>query len=219
MSTIFDTASGNIAQAGDTTAAIAQGGLPAQSMNSYINPHRSMVLDDTVNRLQDQFQMRLGQIGDQAVAGGAFGGSRHGVVEGMAFDDYMRNVGEVSNQINQQGYDSALNAGFRDVDQRMNAAGQLHGMGMNEYNLGRTIMQDQAGFGQQQQNLNQAILDIANGMFGQYTSSPSNAQSWLSGILQGSPLQGNVTQSTKPGLFDYLGLGLQTGFGGASGGK
>lgn len=219
MSTIFDTASGNISQGGNVTGQIAQGGMPAQSMNAYINPYRSMVLDDTMGRLQDQFQMRLGQIGDNAAASGAYGGSRHGVVEGMAFDDYMRNVSETAHRVNQTGFDTALNAGFQDVNQRLGAAGQLHGMGMNEYNLGRNIMQDQAGFGQQQQGLNQAILDIANGMFESYTGSPGNAASWLGSLLQGSPLQGNQTQTTKPGLYDYLGLGLQSGFGGSSGGK
>ena len=113
MSTIFDTAGGNLSQSTAVTGDIAAGGMPAQSMNAYINPHRSMVLDDTVNRLQDQFQMRLGQIGDSASAAGAYGGSRHGVVEGMAFDDYLRNVGEVSNAMNTQGFDRALDAGDR----------------------------------------------------------------------------------------------------------
>ena len=107
-----------------------------------------------------------------------------------------------------------MDAGFRDVGMQQGAANSLFGMGMDQYNLGRTFLGDQAQQGQQQQNLNQSILGLADQYLNQYLQSPGNASSQLGQILQGSPLMGNTTQTMQPGLYDYLGLGLQAGFGG-----
>lgn len=205
----FDLASNNMQSGADTTGEITTPGLAAESMNKYLDPYLSQVLDDTLGRMNDTFIRDNMRIGDMAEAGGSFGGSRHALLESQSFDDYMRNVGEVSNTINSQGFDKAIGNSFNDLSLRLGAAQQQHGMGLDMFNVGRAIMNDQMGMGTKQQALNQALLDSAASWLDQYISSPMSSAGTVGGIISGSPLAGNVTQTTKPGLFDYLGLGLQ----------
>jgi hypothetical protein len=214
MATIFDAGNANMTGGANSAAAFAGGGVPLQSMNSYVNPHRRMVLDDTLSRMGDNFQNRTDQIGDMAGQSGAYGGSRHGLMESQAFGDYNRNVGEVSNASNSAGFNDAMGYAFRDADMMQRGGNDMFNMGMGQYNLGRNVMNDQMGYGQMQQGLNQGILDQAGGWLSQYLNSPMDSTGGTAGIIGGSPLGNNQTQNVTPGLMDWIGLGAQVAGGG-----
>ena len=221
MPNIFDDALGNLGAAGNTQAGIAQGGMPALSMNQYLNPYNQQVIGNTVGRMQDQYGQAMGGVGDAATAAGAFGGSRHGAVESQITDDYLRNVGETTASMNQQGFNTAMNAGFQDVGQQLGAASGLANTGISQYNIGDRINQNQMAAGNQQQGLAQSLLDLVNNDLNQYTGSPNTSIQTLLQALSSSPLNQNQTQatSTQPGLYDYLGLAAQTIGGSTTGGK
>jgi len=62
---------------------------------SYMNPYQQNVTDIQKAKATEAYQEALPQIGANAVAAGAFGGGRHGVVEGMANREYTRQLDEI----------------------------------------------------------------------------------------------------------------------------
>jgi len=63
--------------------------------------------------------------------------------------------------------------------------------------------------GQAQQMMNQALIDAAKGQFGGFTGAPQDALSTYLAALGGSQTgQQTQTQTNKPGLLQYLSLGL-----------
>ncbi len=207
---VYDQSAAATQGAGLVYGNIAQGGMPAQSMNAYLNPYQSQVIDDTTSRLTDAYNQNIMNVGDRAIASNAFGGSRHGVVEAATTDDYLRNLSETTGRLNQQGFNTALNAGFQDVNQQMQAAQGLLGSGAQGFDMARAIQGDQIAQGGLQQQLLQAILSGGSQQFGGYINHPNESMRMIMGALSGNPLQGESTQQYKPGLFDYLSLAFQT---------
>jgi hypothetical protein len=125
------------------------------------------------------------------------------------------------------------NAGVQMTDQQLAAARVLAGLGSNAanrgisaggalvgaaqtgQNLGMNALQQQAAAGAQQQLLNQQLLEQASGQYDAYINYPQTALSTAMAGVYGNPLQNagttTGTQSTTPGLFDWLGLGAGLG--------
>lgn len=97
----------------------------------------------------------------------------------------------------------------------ISAGGALVGAAQAGQNLGMNALQQQAQAGAQQQLLNQQLLQQAAGQYDAYINYPQTALSTAMAGVYGNPLQNagstTGTQSTTPGLFDYL--GLATGLG------
>ena len=204
---VFDQAAGGMQQAGSTYGGVAQGGQALQSMNAYLNPYQSQVIDNTTNRMMDQRDMQLNQVAGNANAAGAFGGSRHGLVESNVYDNSMRKISDMQIQMNMQGFNTAAGYGLQDVNQQLAGAGGLMGASQQGFNMGQAIQGDQMQQGQQQQQLMQQILNAGNQQFGGYVNHPINMLNQQLAALSGNPLSGESMQTTTPGLLDYLGAG------------
>jgi len=102
------------------------------------------------------------------------------------------------------------NAGNQFANNQLGAAGALTNLGVQQDQIGQQANAAQAASGAQQRGLNQAVLDFANQQFGGYVNHPNQMLDLVSAMF-GSPLNQNQTQtqSNNPGLFQYLGLGLQ----------
>lgn len=85
-----------------------------------MNPYQQQVIDATNKQWDRNDQMTTNNVNDMATKAGAFGGSRHGVAEGVA-------LGE-NNMNRNNAVSGLLYGGFNDA---MGRAGQLAGMGMN----------------------------------------------------------------------------------------
>ena len=100
-------------------------------------------------------------------------------------------------------------AGLQGAQQRMAAAGQLGNLSNTGFNFGQQIGQQQMQQGTMQQGMNQALIDAAKGQFGGFTGAPQDALSTYLAALGGSQTgQQTETQTQKPGLLQYLSLGL-----------
>jgi hypothetical protein len=66
--------------------------------------------------------MAQNQLGSQAQAAGAFGGSRQGVAEAMTNSEFARQMAETTAGLRQQGFQTALGASQQDVANQMAAA-------------------------------------------------------------------------------------------------
>ena len=85
---------------------------PARQFNAseaqqYMSPYQQEVTDRNKDAAYRDFQMMQGGRDAAAVNAGAFGGSRQGVVQGMAEEDLMRNLGDIQAQGSQDAFVNA----------------------------------------------------------------------------------------------------------------
>ena len=211
---IFDASNDAMRGGAATFGSIAAPGSMMQSMNSFANPYQTQVLDSAMSRLRDDRDMQLNDVAGRASMAGAYGGSRHGVVDADLRDRANRNAGELAGNISRQGFMDAGQLAGQEMSLRSGAAGGLLGAGATMADAGRDAMADQGAAGSQQQQLLQAILSGGAGAYEGFANSPNNMLEIIMASLN-NPLQGNTTatQQSRPGLLDFLSLGA--GLGGA----
>ena len=91
-------------------------------IGTYMNPYTQQVIDTSMGDLERQRQMQMNQLGAQASAAGAFGGSRQGVAESLTNEAFARQGGQLAAGLRQQGFQTALGASQQDVANQMQAA-------------------------------------------------------------------------------------------------
>lgn len=207
---IFNLAGGAMNTAGAALANTVQPGAIASSMNTYMSPYISQVMNDSVARLRDRKAVDLNTIGGNAAQSGAFGGSRHGLVEADTIDNYGRSEDELVARLLQQGFDTSAGLATTELGLQQSGANGLMNLGSSAFGMGQQATAGQQQAGSTQQQLLQAILSGASGQYDQYTGAPTNALSKILSSLSGNPLSGNTSQSYTPGLFDYLSMGAGT---------
>ena len=204
------------------TAQTAAGGI-----GTYMNPYTQQVIDTSMADLERQRQMQQNQLGAQASAARAFGGSRQGIAEAETNRAFAQQGGQLAAQLRQQGFNTALGASQQDVANQMQAAqanqqaglsganlrmagaGQLGNLAQQGFNMGQSIQQQQFQQGQAQQLLNQALIDAARAQYSGFTGAPAASLSLPLAAL-GIADMGQQTQTdrTRPGLLNYLSAGL-----------
>jgi hypothetical protein len=204
---------------------VQAGQLATTDISQYQNPYTQQVIDTSMQDLERQRLMQQNQLGAQATQAGAFGGSRHGVAEGMTNEAFARQGGQLAAGLRQQGFQNAQQmaqsdianrfsadtanqaAGLSGAAQRLGAAQQLGALGAQSFGYGSTIQNNLAMQGQNQQALQQALIDAAKGQYGAYTQYPAAQLSLMSQALGSTPYGQSTTSTKQPGLFDYLTAG------------
>jgi hypothetical protein len=98
--------------------------LATTDFSAYMNPYTQQVVELGQADLERQRQMASTQMGAQAQAARAFGGSRQAVQEGILGGEALRQAAQLSAQQRQRGFETALQAGQFDIGQ-MQAARTL----------------------------------------------------------------------------------------------
>lgn len=211
-SDIYGFGARNISNAGGVYDRVARGGAASELMPMYMNPYTNEVIDRTSADITRMGQQQLNQVGADATRMGAFGGSRHGVVEGLTNSEMQKNIADASAQLRHAGFNTAAGLAQNDVGQALGAAGAMGNLGFGAYDLGRTIAGDQMQAGGIQQGLMQMILDKAGQQFQQTANQPASMLDMLLSATGMSPMNSERTQTQTytPGLFDYLSLGAGT---------
>jgi len=176
------------------------------NVGAYMNPYTTNVINRTQQDIARQQQMAQNTLGAQAQSAGAFGGSRHGVAQGVMAGEYGRMAGDIAAQQRQAGYGQALTAAMQDRAARLGAASQLGSLGQQAFQTGQTIQQQQMQQGLMQQALQQQLIDAARQQYAGYTGAPQASLSAPLAALGVVPNQSTTTTSTQRGLFDYLTL-------------
>ena len=190
------------------------GTVLGSDIQAYQNPYQQNVIQGLQTEAQRNMQTGLNTIGSQATAAGAFGGSRHGIAEGQMMGDVQRGLNQQIGQLQQQGFTQAQNMAQQDIANRLSqanlglsAASQLGNLGQQSFNMGRTIQQDVAQQGAQQQMLNQALIDAAKGQFATYQGYPAAGLGIMTQALGASPHGQTQTGTRQLGIMDYLTAG------------
>lgn len=143
------TASAGTVQAGrisgtpTLTADQVQAGLLANTnLGSYMNPYTQNVIASGLSALDAQRLQAQNQNADAAIKAGAFGGSRHGVIEGVTNAAAAAQAGQLAAGLQQQNFSQAQQAAMADINRNLQA--QLANQGAN-----LTADQLTAGYGMQ----------------------------------------------------------------------
>lgn len=185
-------------------------------ISGYMNPYTNEVIGNATNDVNRLTQMQQQQNAANAARSGAFGGSRHGLVEATTNSEAQRNIGNLSGDLRMQGFNTAANLSGQDIGNRftgaggmLSSAGTLNNLGTSAFNMGNTLESNQYNRGRDQQIMEQQRLNDAMAMFTNFTGSPNNYLQMLTGALSGSPLANSTSQTTqyRPGVMDYLSLG------------
>lgn len=81
---------------------------PTNDVQSYMNPYTDDVINTSINDLKRANDIALQSNADAAVEAGAFGGSRHGVVDSLTNADYLRQVADTTSNLRYNGYNTAM---------------------------------------------------------------------------------------------------------------
>jgi hypothetical protein len=170
-----------LAEAGYTPQQI-QAMTGAQYMGAYQNPYENQVVQATLADIERQRQISQQIQQAKAVGAKAFGGTRQGIAESLANEDYTRQAANTAAQLRSAGFTTAAGFGQTDAARAMEAAranaanqiagagirqtavGQLGALGAQQQNLGMTGAQVVMTAEQQRQQLAQARLDAARNL-------------------------------------------------------
>lgn len=199
---------------------------PITSLNTaqFLNPFTDAVINTGLSDLDRARQMAIGQGEDQALAAGAFGGSRQGVADSLTNEAFARQAADLSANLRQQGFSQAqqtaqqlatgnatralqaqqLNQGA-DLN-RAQLANQVAG-GLVNLGLGGAGLLGQAGDVLQQQA--QRPLDFAYQQFLAQQAEGARDIGLLNSVLSGIPGGGGtVTQPGGSAAAGFLGGAL-----------
>jgi hypothetical protein len=149
---------------------------PDQALTQqYYNPYEQQVVNTSLNDLEQARQRATQQMGQQAMASKAFGGSRHGVAEALTSGEYSKQAGSMLANLRNQGYQQALGlaqaqqlanqqAGMQGAQFRLGAAQQLGQMGQAQTGADYMAAQTAMGLGGARQQLVQQQLDAARNL-------------------------------------------------------
>lgn len=119
----FDTAKGMASAAGGAPPQISAqtyaNGL--SRVGDYMNPYNQNVVDVARENMRIALGQNINQIGDKAIAAGAFGGSRQGIMEGVAAAEGARQLGDLSAGLQQKGFESATQMIGQDITNNLAA--------------------------------------------------------------------------------------------------
>lgn len=187
----------------------------ASGISTYMNPYTNEVIDRSMSDMSRLTEQQQQQNAANAARAGAFGGSRHGLVEATTNAEAQRNMGDLAANLRMSGFNTASNLANQDIGNRftgasgmLSGAGTLGNIGTSAFNMGNTLETNQWNRGLQQQQMEQQRLNDARQMFMDYTGAPANYLQMLTGALSGSPLANatTTTGSYKPGVMDFLSL-------------
>ena len=187
--------------------------IAGTDMSQYMNPYEDQVVQNTMSDLDRQRQIQANQLGAQAQARGAFGGSRDAIMQSENNRNYGQQMANTSAQMRQAGYANAqqmagqdISTGLAGSQNRQNAAtnlGQLSNLGFGQ---GMALQQQSMQQGALEQGINQLILDAAKNQYAGYAGAPGQALQYNNAALGVTPTPTTTTQTKNPGLFDYLTL-------------
>ena len=198
---------------GAASTAIDPNTVNAQSINNYMSPYNTDVVNATEAEIQNQNQQQAAALQGNSISSGAFGGDRAGVAQAqLAGQQDIANNATLANLYNQN-YSQALNeantqqtAGM--TAQQETAANRL-AAGNQFANLGNTAQTEaltganaQVNAGTLEQTNQQAKDTAAYNQFLQQQAYPFQTTGWLANIVEGIGSQsgGSSTgQNTQTG--------------------
>jgi len=162
----------------------------------YMNPYQQEVIDYSLADIERARQGQISAEGARATAAKAFGGTRQGVTRALVDEAALRNAGNLSAQLRQQGFTQAQNLGLSQEELR------------RQYEQQR--LDAQRNLGLERLNVAQGALSLQPANLGGSTTTPiykNQTASALGGALGGASL-GSLFGGTSGAQYGALAGGL-----------
>ena len=197
-------------------------GTGAGSIQSYMSPYQSQVIDTALSEFDRQAQTQKASQSAQALGiPGAFGGGREGVLQAEYQSSSDRNRAALQNQMLQQGFQQAQAARQQDFKNQQGIATQQSTLGGGMQNLAQQQIKGLGSLGGIQQSQSQAVLDAQRQANQTAAYEPyQRLGTYGSGVAQlisGYPGQSQITQTPNASALQTA-LGVGTGLAGIYGG-
>ena len=197
-------------------------GTGAGSIQSYMSPYQSQVIDTALSEFDRQAQTQKASQSAQALGiPGAFGGGREGVLQAQYQSDSDRNRAALQAGYLQQGFQQAQAARQQDFKNQQGVATQQATLGGGMQNLAQQQIKGLGSLGGIQQSQSQAVLDAQRQANQTAAYEPyQRLGTYGSGVAQlisGYPGQSQITQTPNASALQTA-LGVGTGLAGIYGG-
>ena len=204
-----------------------------QQAQQYMSPYMQSVVDIQQREAQRQGDIAGTQRAAQATKSGAFGGGRQAIMESEAARNLAQQKGDIQAQGLQSSYQQAqaqFNAdqarqmqaqqlaeqskqygagyGMQGLQTALQGAGQIGALGQQQFGQGMDINKLQAGYGAQQQALQQQGLTQAYQDFQNQQNYPYKQLGFMSDMIRGLPLGQQSTSrvyEAEPGMAQQIG--------------
>lgn len=171
----------------------------------YMSPYMQGVVDIERRKAQEAFDQAMPGMSAAAAKAGAFGGSRHGLVEAEGRKNLATQLGDIQTRGLQSAFDRAQTQFNADENRRTQGLTSAVGAGNTLAGIGQTGWQNQLaqaqgllGVGGMQQGLNQKSADIGYQDFVTQRDYPKTQFQFRQGALQGLPMTQTATATMNP---------------------
>ena len=173
-------------------------------VNKYLNPYLENVETGTINASERARKLATMQGSDTAKSSGAFGGSRHGVAEGVTNAEYGRNLTDSIAKLRAQGYDSATATALAEKEGTRASAEGLRNVGTTRQASMLTDVGALGAAGKNDEAYKQSLIDADMGKFGEAQDYGKEQLNLLLAALGMSPY-GKTETSTRTGTSEQGG--------------
>ena len=197
-------------------------GTGAGSIQSYMSPYQSDVIDTTLTEFDRQTQIQKAQQAANTLGTpGAFGGGREGVLQAEFLANQARNRSGIQADLLQKGFQNAVARRQQDLANQQAIAGQQATLGGGLQNLVQQQISGLGRLGGVQQAQNQAVLDAQTQAAQTQAYEPyqrlGTYGSGVASLISGYPGQTQIAQTPNASALQTA-LGVGTGLAGIYGG-
>ena len=197
-------------------------GTGAGSIQSYMSPYQSDVIDTALTEFDRQAQAQKASQAAQALGiPGAFGGGREGVLQAQYQSDSDRNRAALQANLLQSGFQQAQAARQADLKNQLGISQQQATLGGGMQNLAQQQISGLGRLGGVQQAQTQAVLDAQRQAAQTQAYEPyqrlGTYGSGVASLISGYPGSTQVTQTPQASPLQTA-LGVGTGLAGIYGG-
>jgi hypothetical protein len=197
-------------------------GTGAGSIQSYMSPYQSDVIDTTLTEFDRQTQIQKAQQAANTLGTpGAFGGGREGVLQAEFLANQARNRSGIQADLLQKGFQNAVARRQQDLANQQAIAGQQATLGGGLQNLVQQQISGLGRLGGVQQAQNQAVLDAQRQAAQTQAYEPyqrlGTYGSGVASLISGYPGQTQIAQTPNASALQTA-LGVGTGLAGIYGG-
>lgn len=183
------------------------GGTVAQ----YQSPYTQQVVNATEGQLNNQNAIQQNQLAGNAASAGAFGGDRQAVAQSVLAGQQQANEAPTIANLYNTGFTNATNAAQSGAWLQNAAGSGMANLGQEAQSQGLTAANAELTAGSQQQQQEQAELNVPYQAFLAAQGYPYQETNWLEGMATGtgsaSGGQGSTTSPSPSGLSQAAGLG------------
>jgi hypothetical protein len=196
MQTAFDRMRGQqvAGQVGEATGLASLAGQRAMDygqfqtgVQQYMNPYMQNVVDIERRKAQEAADQQAAILSGQAARQGAFGGSGAALQQRALRRDTAQQLSDIQAQGLDRAYQSAVGQYNQGISSGLAAAGQLGGLGQQQFGQEMGITQGLGTAGDVQRQREQALLDVGYGDYLTAQKYPYEQLAFQQGLVSGVP--------------------------------